>query len=150
MTGAAADAVLARECQVFTRYLVGREPTPYVIGKYRAAHHAHSAFVPGSRFDARLVAVARLHPAGAWLVDAAARFLAPRGLLRKKLVLLLAVLETCPPFFADLEHVAEGTALRQLAGVAVRMIAFVPVLFVGVIVVGLLRLVTPPGAAALR
>jgi len=146
----ALDAGLERECRVFTHYLAGREPTAFVVAKYRAAHQARTLDGPATRFDARLVTVARVHPVLAWAVDAAARFVAPRGSLRKKLVLLLAILETCPPFYVDLERLEEGRAGRQLAGVALRIVAFVPVLVAGLIVVLVLRATALPGAGAAR
>lgn len=136
-----ADQDLERECRVFTRYLAGREPTPYVIAKYRAAHAAVDAYGVQSAFDGRLVAGARLHPVFAWLVDAAARFTAPRGLLRKKLVLLLAILETAPPFFSAIEQIEEGRRGREFAGLALRLVLFVPGLVLGMVLVLVLRVV---------
>ena len=135
------DRELERECRVFTRYLAGREPTPYVIAKYRAAHAAGPAYRAQSAFDARLVAGARLHPVLAWLVDAAARFTAPRGLLRKKLVLLLAILETAPPFYTTLERLQEGRGAREFAGLALGLVLFVPGLALGMVLVLVLRVV---------
>lgn len=135
------DQRLERECRVFTRYLAGREPTPYVIEKYRAAHAVDASYRTDSAFDGRLVAVARLHPLLAWLVDAAARFLAPRGTLRKKLVLLLAILETSPPFFSSLERLEEGRRGREFAALTLRLVVFVPGLLLGIVLVLILRVV---------
>ena len=123
-------AVLERECRTFTRYLVGREPTPYVAGKYCDAHAVSAAFA-GDRFNERLTAVARWHPAAAFLADAYARGFAPRGAFRKKLVLLLAILETSPPFFRELERVEQGRLAMQVLAVGGRVLLFVPALLLG-------------------
>jgi hypothetical protein len=90
---------LDRECDVFCRYLTGRPATAYVREKYRAFHQAPEAaeeLQPGT-FDGTLVAAARLHPTATRLADAYAAFARPGGTLRKKLVLLVAVLEACAP-----------------------------------------------------
>ena len=84
---------LDREARVFTRYLIGAGVTPYVAARYAAAHAALPALSSGTWFDGLTVALARVHPIAAFVLDAATRILAPRGRLRCKLVALLAVLE---------------------------------------------------------
>lgn len=134
-------AGLERECRTFTRYLVGSDPTPYVIGTYCDAHTASSAFA-GDRFDHRLTTAARLHPVVTFIADAYARFFAPRGGFRKKLILLLAILETCPPFHREMEQVADGQLVAQVIHVGARLVLFVPAVIVGALVFAPLRLVS--------
>lgn len=136
-----ARATLERECRTFTRYLVGREPTPYVVGKYCDAHTASQAFT-GDRFDHRITATARLHPFTTFVADAYARFFAPRGGFRKKLILLLAILETCPPFYREMEQAADGRLLAQVIHVGARLVLFVPAVIVGAVLFVPLRLVS--------
>jgi hypothetical protein len=88
---------LERECRVFTEYLLGCAPHPYVERKYADAHRIAPAFSTGSRFDFFLIRAARSHRGITKLADAYARLFVPASLLRKKLVLLLAILETCSP-----------------------------------------------------
>ena len=88
----ARDPLLERECRVFTRYLVGREPSEYVRAKYADAHTIVPAYATLDAFHRRLLGIARTGPAFTRLADAYTRAFAPRGALRKKLILLLAIL----------------------------------------------------------
>jgi hypothetical protein len=99
----AAAPVLAREAAAFTRYLVGAAPTAYVTERYAAAHAVRAGLRAGGRFDVWLVALARAHPVTTFAVDAFARCFAPRSLVRRKLVLLLAVLEVSPGLHARVD-----------------------------------------------
>jgi hypothetical protein len=89
------QARLARECEVFCRYLVGRPPDAYVQEKYALAHRVAQDYSGGTKFDALLLGLARSGPAGTRLADSYACLLARGSLLRKKLVLLVAILEAC-------------------------------------------------------
>jgi hypothetical protein len=88
---------LARECDVFARFLVRAPASPYVVQTYVRAHDALSALRSSSAAERALVAVATRSPALTRLADAYARARAPRSLLRRKLSLLLSILETTPP-----------------------------------------------------
>jgi hypothetical protein len=90
------DPALARECRVLTRYLVGTEPTDYVIRTYAAANDA-LALAPSGRFDRLLLRLARGPAISRWPVAAFARVHAPDSALQARLVTLLAILETAPP-----------------------------------------------------
>lgn len=110
-------ARLQAECGVLTTYLLGRPPSPYVVEQYLKAHLASAVDSERTRFERVLVAVARAHPRLTRLADAYARILAPRSTLRQKLVLLLAILESTPPFYRDLELAKPsglGTTLLRL------------------------------------
>ncbi len=112
---------LDAECNVFTRYLIGRDAVPYIRAKYAAAHAALPALEPRNRFDAFLVRFARRGPVFAKLADAQDAVFSPASLLRKKMVLLLAILETCPPSHRLIDEPLGGrplAALLALAGTA--------------------------------
>ncbi|MGQ9588796.1 MAG: hypothetical protein ACUVYA_00720 [Planctomycetota bacterium] len=84
---------LRREARVFARYILGRETAPHLIERYARAHEALGPALRSER-GARAVALAARRP---WLLpflDAAASLVEPQGLLRKKLLLMLAILET--------------------------------------------------------
>ena len=141
------SADLEQECRTFTRYLVRRDPTPYVIGKYAAAHTASPAMAQtegkgSSRFDVRLTAIARRHPVLAVMADAYARIFVPRGLLRKKLVLLLAIIETSPVLFREVDLVRTPPVLWQAAVLGVRFALFAVALVVGSFIFLPLRIVS--------
>ena len=89
-----ADAsVLEREASVFTRHLIGEEPPAYVTAKYVAAH-GPGREGPGSGEGDALVALARRGPFAARLADAWSALFDRGGPLRRKLVLLVALLES--------------------------------------------------------
>lgn len=97
-----ADA-LERECDVFCRYIGGIPASDYLRARYRATHERGAVEPPGgaSRYDRALVRIARTSPFVARLVDAHARIFAGGGLLRRKLVLVLTLLEVREPRHVD-------------------------------------------------
>ncbi len=101
-------ARLERECRVFGRYLLGRDVNPYVRLKYAQAHEILAWENAPGGFDSLLIRIAARHPMATKLCDAYARFFAPRGFLRKKLVLLLAIAEVSPPFCRALDATDAG------------------------------------------
>lgn len=113
------------------RYLSGVEPSAYVVAKYTEAHRLDLPQLrPGSRFDELLVAFARGGTFRAYMADAHARGFRPASLLRRKLVLLLAILE-CSAQGADLDAPDPGSR----AGFALRA-AFDGVRFTLAVAVG--------------
>jgi len=90
---------LSRECEVFTSYLIKLVPNSYVIDKYRDAHLVTDLRLQHSErgFDKLLVSMASIHPFLTRMVDSYARIVCPATLARKKLILLMAILETCAP-----------------------------------------------------
>jgi hypothetical protein len=96
---------LSRECAVFCQYLIGKRPTDYIIKKYQEAHKSGSIgkgteLLP---FDKLLLTVARIHPLGTQTVDVYAAVFFRNSLVRKKLILLLAILESCAPSHSYLD-----------------------------------------------
>lgn len=113
------NSTIERECRTFTHYLLGCEPHSYAVRKYAEAHCVSPVFSAGTRFDDFLLKAARSHWLLAKLADSYARVAAPGALLRKKLVLLLAILETSPPSYQMLDAVQSGGRLAlflRLAG----------------------------------
>ena len=111
-------ATLEAECRVFTRFIARAEPTPYVAQKYVDAHRTIPGFAAGDRFDGWLLAAARSSPRVTRLADAYARVFAPGNALRKKLVLLLAILESSAPFNRGIDRAPSrpvAIAVFQLA-----------------------------------
>lgn len=118
MTGPADPGTLARECAVFTRYLTGIAPSQYVMARYAAAHP--SLPTPPSQappIDRLLVGAAARGVLLCRAADAYARWFRPRGLLRQKLVLTLAVLENSPPTHRALTAATAGSRLRVVLGI---------------------------------
>ncbi len=131
---------LDRECRVFTRYLIGQQPTAYVLAKYADYHRASAAMadLAADRFDCFLVSMAASGPILARLVDSYTARFYKGSAVRKKLVLLLALLECSPPSFQYLDAAdSAGTAaivFRMLAqaglsaiALLVSMLLFLPI-----------------------
>jgi NADH dehydrogenase len=125
--GAAEGAeLLDAECRVFCRYLSGEEPSEYVLAKYRAAHQP-GALGPergGAPPGRALVTFARRGPAAARLADSFAVLFARSGLLRRKLTLLLAILESTAPAGTLLDTADRGSVASFVLGMAARGVAF--------------------------
>jgi hypothetical protein len=99
---------LAAECRVLTRHLVGDEPDDYIIDRYAAAHRARPELAASVPSDRPLLALARTGPLGARLADAHGRLFAPASALRRKLILLLAILETSPRYARHIDDPGAG------------------------------------------
>lgn len=114
--------VLDRECDVFCRYLIGQVPGEYIRSKYREFHHLAVAekYLPARPFDEALLWVARWSPHATRLADGYARIAFPSAVLRKKLVLVLAILESSPYHQRITEVEAAGGA-RLWAGLVLSM-----------------------------
>lgn len=131
---------LRRECQTFTRYLLGTDPTEYICAQYERAHAARGETRAPASFDRALVQAAGKHPWLARLADSYAVVFRRRGTLRQKLVLLLAILESTKPTAAVLDA-ADGAVATILSG-AVRGCLFPIWLLVGLIIFTPVRLMS--------
>jgi len=117
---------LVHECAVFARYLVGSAPSPYVLEKYLHAHEKSSAYLPSGFFDRALVRFAAQGGRRTRLADSYACLLARKSALRKKLVLLSAILESCAPsheIFDSVDANPRLVLLARLAGAGVLFLA---------------------------
>jgi hypothetical protein len=91
------EAELDTEARTFTRYLVGRPPPPELVARYREANAV--LFVdPTEPVDAAVVDFVRRHPWSVGLLDAAVGLRRPGSLLRNKILVMTAILETSPAF----------------------------------------------------
>lgn len=143
---APADVVLPTECRTFSRYLADLEPPEYVKTCYARAWT--SAAEPGSAsrhaIDLALLKVARLGGVATRIADAYARIFRPRSPLRRRLILLLAILENTPPSAGRLTTPREGNALPIGAAMAGMLLASLACLLVGVILLGPVHLLSLP------
>ena len=99
-----ATARLSRECNRFSQYLLGHAPAARVLEGYIRAHRqgliAESA---ATAWDQRMVAMSRRHRWLCYGIDSYCRFFDTGALLRRKLVLLLALSEWEPDHHDDLQ-----------------------------------------------
>lgn len=86
---------LRAECQALCRYLLSVEADDYVVRSYELG--VERLGIESTRFDALLCRLATRTTFLARGADLYGRFLRPGGALRKKTVLLLAILESYGP-----------------------------------------------------
>jgi len=113
------EATLTRECHTLTRHLIGREAPDGVIAGY-LRHHRERPLGATDPFEASLLARARRGGLATRMADAYAARVLPRGLLRRKLTLLLALLETQPESYTAIDAPDPGGTLRTWLGLAAR------------------------------
>lgn len=109
---------LRGECRALTAYLVGTTPNVYIEEQYARAAHIHGlAFDEDfSCFDRTTVRLARSSRLGARSADAYCGLLHRRGILRRKLIVLSAILEHVAPTNAAFDRVqTRGAALTALS-----------------------------------
>ncbi len=95
---------LDRECDAFAHYLGASAGDEYVREQYRAAHAAGAVELPSTTgFERAVVSLARSVPVLVRALDAHARVFSNGGLLRRKLVLLLAIHEVRAPHDEELD-----------------------------------------------
>jgi hypothetical protein len=134
----------AAECRVFGRYLIGIEPSEYVLRCYlQLLPSASVSQKEGALLIERsLMSVARMRPELTRVADAYARFFRPRSLLRRRLILLLAILENSVPAERRLNTGSEGTPLGVIAGLVVSLVASGLCLVAGIVLFGPVHLVS--------
>jgi hypothetical protein len=112
---------VAAEARVLGRYLLGVDPRPELVERYREANCALFPEPPDPA-DAALLAFALRHRWSLGPLESALGWLAPRALLRRKLVVMTAILETEPALAVRFEAVCPGRAraVARLIGLGVR------------------------------
>ena len=90
------EAALALECERLTKYLIDTSPSDRVRTAYVRAHRLGVVAPPTGVSRQDRTSLGWAERGGIWLkmADLNARFFQPGGYLRRKLVLLLALLET--------------------------------------------------------
>jgi hypothetical protein len=118
-SGLDVDATLSREFARFARYFGTRSPAAAATVAYIKSH-ASAAAVPADRLDRWLVKLARTSGAACALADTYARLTRPHGVLRRKLVLALAVLESSATSHADYDTARSSPVLSAWTAILVR------------------------------
>ncbi len=133
-------ARLDRECSVFTRYLARADAGDELRAHYRRAHEAGRCHpVPPDAPDDPVVAYARRGPWQARLADVYASRFDRSGPLRRKLVLLLAMLESIGETNHRLDGPTAGSFAGFVLGAAARGVAYAVMLPAAMLLVGRAR-----------
>ena len=115
---------LRTEAIVFGKYLVDRVPAEALIDRYCRANEELFAAAADDPADPD-VAFAREHPWAIAMLDAAAGLRGGESLLRKKLLVMTAIVETTPEYVERTEPRAVGlTRLAWKLGVSGARTAF--------------------------
>lgn len=132
---------LEAECERLARYLIGRSAPARVRDRYARGHEAAPGrFAPRPGVDATILALATSGRVPLRALDVTARFLAPGGALRRKLVLLAGLLECVPETAAAFEVPDHPSPTRFLAGLAGRGAVTAAALALGVVATAIARL----------
>ncbi|MGE0355258.1 MAG: hypothetical protein AB7Q69_18765 [Gemmatimonadales bacterium] len=132
-------AALAREGRRLTAYLLGTVPDEYVISRYTAAHARIPFRMNGTVPDRLDVLLLRGAHGGRWrarAADAYARMFRPHGILRQKLVLLLAILETTSPAGVGLTRGGDTGPAGAVLRLAGTLVGFSLALLIGLVLYG--------------
>jgi hypothetical protein len=107
------DDQLREECIFLSKYLIELQPSKYIIEKYIDAYRSDSLHMTSahSKFDTFSLALASKHVILLRLADVYTAVFARTSLLRKKLVLLLAIFESCGETYPRIDHVEEYSKL---------------------------------------
>jgi hypothetical protein len=135
------DAQARRECEVFSRYLLGHPPDAYLLRKYCEASRFGEPAGESSPFEDLLLRLATRHPLLTRAVDAYARWFCPRALVRKKLILVLAIAESWAPSYVELDRADEGGRPLFVARLAAHVVASAVLLLFAVLLLQPTRLI---------
>lgn len=99
-----------------SRYMIGQQPSDYVIEKYIEAHR-YSEMVDGSNqkpFERFLLQIATRNVFLLKVVDAYSAIFNPSSVLRNKLILLVAIMESCAPSYRAFEAQESASNIQIL------------------------------------
>jgi hypothetical protein len=123
---------LEQECRTYTRYLIGQQPTEYVIAKYKGYHQLFKRET--TRFDSFLVNLSARAPWLTAMVDGYAVRFRKHSPVRSKLVLTLALLECSAPSFRYLDETDASQPSILYLSLGLRVAAHIVMLLVAIIV----------------
>jgi hypothetical protein len=144
MAAPPAPEALRAECRAYCRYLAGVEPSEYVQTCYERSWSAAA----GNRDEASplidrcLLRVSRLGGLPARIADSYARLFRPFSTLRRRLILVLAILENSPPTHGFLNSAKTGTGAGIALGMLVTLLGSGLCMAAGVVLLGPLHLAT--------
>ncbi len=130
----------ARECEIFCAYLTGVGPDSYVRQKYAEAHCVTADYRAEGRFEQFLVRFAAGGAQRALVADTYASFFARGSALRRKLILLAAILESLPPERGFIETVSGANPALLFLRMIARGVLFLLRLLLATLLLGPIHL----------
>jgi hypothetical protein len=123
-----------RECEIFGRYLVSQRPTDYIRGQYelavRVRNLANEAEL--AAFDRRTLGFACRCVFFTRVADAYCAIFHRHGVLRRKLILLLAILEHAPPTASRFDRPKNRGPVGVATNLLLLWVNFVLLLLLGI------------------
>ena len=138
MTGSPVPDGLAAECRAFARHLSDAAPTPYVLECYArlAPGAAHPLPVATEMIERMLLWMGRSGGVKLRMADGYACIARPRSELRRRLILLVAIMENSPSTSAQFNTADEGSLLVVGARMTGAMVVSVLCTAAGIAVIG--------------
>jgi nucleoside-diphosphate-sugar epimerase len=127
---------LMHECKIYSRYLINQEPSTYIQREYLKAHHCDTALSLNStnRFDEFLVRFSTRGTFAARMADAYANLFYKNALLRRKIILMLAILECVAPYAAVFDVPESSSPVKIIFRLGWRALLFVFALTLAMVV----------------
>jgi hypothetical protein len=135
--------LLRNECLSLCSYLIDQIPPDYLIDKYIDAHERSNLYNlnKSSRFDNILLKLARKHPILLKLTDVYTSIFRRSSIFRKKIILILALLESDGPSHCHVDPIREYHKGKFLIKLAYKLQYFIISLIFSAIVFWPLRIV---------
>jgi len=123
---------ISAECQVYSRYLTGMPADDYIGRKYIEAFQNGGVLNIESPvyFDQLLLRLAVIHPFITHAVDIYSRFFRSDSVVRKRLVFLLALLESWGPTASYLDKPGVGGKVGFIIGMIFRVLLMILLLLI--------------------
>lgn len=121
----------------FGRYVSGGTPGRAAVDRYLIALEALPELRPAAPLDHRVLTFVRAHPWALGSLDASMAWVRPRSSLRRRLVVMAAILEVSPDE-AERCLPPRRTGTAELLVAALRTVAELPRILGGVLVLALL------------
>ncbi|MFX0137405.1 MAG: NAD-dependent epimerase/dehydratase family protein [Candidatus Hodarchaeota archaeon] len=125
---------IKQECIRFTKYLINCKPNAYIEKKYIKGHKRNLIENNMGPFDTFLIKVTNKNTFIIRLADVYTTVFYRKAVLRKKLILLLAVLESCPTTYSKIDSVTGDSKISLFIETIQKVLFFLVLLFISSIV----------------
>ncbi len=134
------ESDLMAECELFTNYLIGRSPDEYIQAKYLQGHAAANLEKDAGLLDAILIRTANSNSFFLKLADVYTSIFYRNAVLRKKLLLMLAILECCKATYHEVDKVSNSSGIIFGIRLFQKAFIFLLSLFISIIIFSPFRL----------
>jgi len=128
---------LKRECRVFCQYLFNKEPSNYVVQKYIEAHEPANLNLSNwvNPREELLLKISTWNRFFTRLIDSYTVIFWKTSLIRKKLILLVAIIESSDQAHQQVEGINNTNKPLILLRIAARLVTFIFILSLSLIII---------------